>query len=108
MEQWFQIQHLDIERLLAEWRWLCRGRMTLVARTAFGDLFLADELGQISGLDVSMGKVEKVAESETEFRSLLQSTEKRGAWFAESEERGFAGNGLAPGETQCIGFYPPL
>ena len=33
--EWFGVDHLDVERLLAEWRWLCSKPTTLIARNAF-------------------------------------------------------------------------
>jgi hypothetical protein len=40
MEKWFEVDGLEIERLLAEWQWLCPSRFSLVARNVFGELFL--------------------------------------------------------------------
>jgi hypothetical protein len=51
----FDIDHLVAERLLAEWRWLCPVSMELIARNAFGDLFLRNELGSILRLEVAVG-----------------------------------------------------
>jgi hypothetical protein len=61
MEQWFLVDHLDVERLLAGWRWLCPGKMTLVARNAFANLFLRDESDKLFRLDVAVGKLTQVA-----------------------------------------------
>src|SRR5438046_279873 len=58
--------------------------MSLVARDAFGDLFLRDESGQVHHLDVAVGKLQKIAESEAQFREL--AVDKRDEWFAHSEE----------------------
>jgi hypothetical protein len=76
MERWFLVDHLDIERLLSEWRWLCPHRMALVARNAFGDLFLRDDADAVFWLNVAVGKRSKVASSEAEFRELAETTEK--------------------------------
>ncbi len=67
MENWFAVDHLDVERLLVDWRWLCPKRMALVARNAFADLFLQDELGGVFRLDVAVGKLTKVADSAAQF-----------------------------------------
>jgi len=106
MTDWFGVDHLDVERLLAEWRWLCPNPMSLVARNAFGDLFLRDQAGQIHRLDVGIGKLLKVADSEAQFREL--ATSKREEWFAESDEVAAAVKGLKPNLTQCVGFSVPL
>jgi len=106
--RWFRVQHLALERLLTEWRWLCPGRMTLVARSAFGDLFLAETSGQIYRLGVSVGRMERTAGSEAEFASLCELSDWREQWFGETDERNFAAKGLVPGDNQCIAFDIPL
>ena len=108
MEHWFRVQHLDVERLLEQWRWLCPGPKKLVARSVFGDLFLRDESGQVLRLDVSVGKLDKIADSEAEFRDVIEDPQKRDVWFGETDERGFAAKGLSPDVDQCIAFDIPL
>jgi hypothetical protein len=108
MMHWFAVRHLDSIRLLAEWRWLCSGQMTVIARNAFADLFVCDEKGTIFRLDAAGGKLDKVADSEAEFRALAETSEKREEWFAESEEAASVARGLMPDENQCIGFTMPL
>lgn len=107
MQNWFAVEHLDAERLLADWRWLCPEPMTLVARNAFADLFLRDNWGAIYLLDVAVGKLTKLADSENQFRELAATSEKREQWFAEADEEA-AVRGLTPDATQCVGFSTPL
>jgi len=104
----FAVVHLDVERLLAEWRWLCPHPMTLVARNAFGDLFLRDESGKVFQLDVSAGKFAEVARSEAEFHALVQDPAGQEEWIAASAARASAERGLDPDENQCIAFSTPL
>ena len=106
MADWFAVDHLDVERLLAEWRWLCPSPVSLIARDAFGDLFLRDSAGQIYRLDVGIGRLLKVADSEGQFKELAPS--KREEWFAESDEVAAAAKGLTPNANECIGFAVPL
>jgi hypothetical protein len=108
MEEWFLVNHLDVERLLSEWRWLCPGRMALVARSAFGDLFLSDDVGAVFWLNVSVGKLIKVSNSEAHFREIAEASQKREEWFAEGDATAFARQGLTPNLTQCIAFAIPL
>jgi hypothetical protein len=108
MEQWFLVNHLDVERLLSEWRWLCPHRMALVARTAFGDLFLRDQAGAIFWLNTAVGKMTKVSGSEAEFREVAQTSEKRKEWFAEPDLQACARRGLNPTSSQCVGFSVPI
>lgn len=102
------VGHLSVEHLLKEWRWLCPQTMALVARNAFGDLYLRDESGKILRLDVAVGHIQKVADSETEFRELASTKEKREEWFAERDELAAARRGLNPTANQCIAFKIPL
>jgi hypothetical protein len=76
MKQWFLVAHLEVERLLSEWRWLCPHRMALVARTAFGDLFLRNEAGVVFWLNTAVGKVTEVAHSETQFLEMAETRVK--------------------------------
>ncbi len=108
MLKWFAVEHLDVERLLVEWRWLCPKQMTLVARNVFGDLFLRDESGQVFRLDVAVGKLTEAAKSEAQFRELAETLEKREEWFKEADQEAAARRGLDPSATQCIGFSVPL
>ena len=108
MKQWFIVDHLEVERLLSEWRWLCPHRMALVARTAFGDLFLRNEAGVVFWLNTAVGKLTEIAHSETQFLEMAETSEKRNEWFAEPEVQASAMRGLNPTSTQCIGFSVPL
>lgn len=104
----FLVDHLSAERLLKEWRWLCPQAVSLVARSAFGDLYLRDESGRILRLDVAIGQIKEVAESESQFRELASTKEKREEWFAERDELAATRHGLKLGANQCIGFKTPL
>jgi hypothetical protein len=108
MDEWFVVDHLDIERLLSEWRWLCPSEMTLVARAAFGDLFLRDAGGAVFWLNTAIGKLTRVADSEREFCEMVNKSEKRTEWFAEQEVQACAKRGLIPTRYQCIAFSLPL
>jgi hypothetical protein len=103
MQNCFEVDHLDVERLLVEWRWLCNKPMVLVAKNAFADLFLRDELGHIHRLDVAVGTLRKVADSEMQFREMALKRENQEKWFAIANEKAAAARGLEPNEVQCIG-----
>jgi hypothetical protein len=104
----FKVGHLSIDRLMNEWRWLCPQPVALVARAAFGDLFLRDDSGKIFKLDVSVGQLTQVCESEREFWALTATTEKRQEWFREDDVLAAARRGLKPNEGQCIAFKIPV
>ena len=67
--QW-SVGDLDGERLLSDWRWLCPQKVTLIARNAYGDLFLRDQSGRVFWLDVAGGTLLQVADSEEQFFAL--------------------------------------
>jgi hypothetical protein len=102
------VDDLDAERLLADWRWLCPLNVTIVDRNAYGDLFLRDEGGRVFRLNVAIGNLSLIAESEAQFLVLCQDADNREEWFAESDTRAAAERGLTPGPSQCIGFSVPL
>ncbi|HZR28158.1 MAG TPA: hypothetical protein VFA71_05210 [Terriglobales bacterium] len=108
MDRFFNVGDLSVERLLTDWRWLCPEPVTLVARNAFGDLFLRVESGKVFKLDISTGQRMELAESEEKFRVLAATEEKRQQWFAEQDELAAAKQGLRPNAYQCIGFKTPL
>jgi hypothetical protein len=104
----FPVDHLDVNRLLTEWRWLCPEPMTLVARNVFGDLFLADIDGRVFWLQSAFGKLIEIAPSEENFHEMLKADSTREEWFAETDARAAAKNGLAPDALHCIGFKIPV
>ncbi|MFY9854991.1 MAG: hypothetical protein WAK26_14035 [Terracidiphilus sp.] len=108
MLNWWDVEQFDVEKLLATWRWLCPQKLTLLARNAFGDLFLQDDAGSVFCLNVSGGTFTKIASSYSQFVELAGQSEKREDWFAECDERTAAARGLTPRSDQCIGFEIPV
>ena len=108
MERHFRVSHLSVERLLTEWRWLCPQAVSLIARNAFGDLFLRNDSGTILKLDIAVGRIEKVAESEAMFREFATTVESRKKWFVEDDEMALVARGLKTNENQCIAFKVPI
>jgi hypothetical protein len=107
MERGFEVDGLESERLLAEWRWLCSSRLSLIARNVFGELFLEDETGSIFWLNTTTGRLNRVSNSHSEFLEMAETTEKRKEWFVEQEALTYSQRGLVPSSTQCIGFGVP-
>lgn len=104
----FNVEHLSLERLIGEWRWLCNMQLSLIARNIFGDLFLLDDVGRVWRLDVGSGQIIQVAESASQFRTLAETREKQVEWFAVDVEQDFAAKGLIPGSEECIAFRIPV
>jgi hypothetical protein len=108
MESYFNVGELSAERLLAEWRWLCPAPVKIIARSAFGDLFLQTESGTVSKLDVSTGQIIEVAETIDQFLLATEMPHKRRELFVEDDEEAAARLGIVPGTMECIGFKTPL
>ena len=49
-----------------------------------------------------------MADSESQFRELAGTNEKRAEWFAEPDELSASAKGLMPNANECIGFSIPL
>ena len=108
MGQVFDVDQLDVSRLLEQWRWLCGESVTLVARNGFGDMFLRTNERKILWLNVGGGTLTEIAESELGFEHSLAESAKRELWFAEQQLAAFAERGLKPNDLQCVGFKTPV
>jgi len=108
MDRIFDIASISVERLMQGWRWLYPDPVTLLARSAFGDLFLRTESGEVLKLNVSVGQITEIARSEEEFRRLAGTEERLQEWFARADEIAAAQRGLIPNSQQCIAFKIPL
>jgi hypothetical protein len=102
------IDRLSQIELLADWKWLLKGSYVMIAMNNFGDIFLRQSTGEIRLLRVGSGDLEKIADSQAEFQSLVAEKEKQREWFAlelltEIEREGMT---LAPG--QCFSLKKPL
>ena len=85
MERVFDVDQLDVGRLLEQWRWLCGQFVTLVARNGFGDMFLRTNDGKILWLNVRGGTLTEIARSELDFEHSLAEAANRELWFAERQ-----------------------
>lgn len=47
VEKWFQVDNLEVKRLLSEWQWNCPYQMSLLAGNVFGELFPLDKTGSV-------------------------------------------------------------
>lgn len=95
--------------ILSDWRWLVGEEAEIVLIGSLGDLFLRDGSGQVLWLDQGSGRLSVIAESEEEFRGLLQQPEQVNEWFLPQMvgDLLLLGRELAPGE--CFGYkLPPM
>ncbi len=105
---YFAVQHLDLDRLLTNWRWLWPKASALVARSAFGDLFLEGEDGTIWKLDVHGGEIGEIAKDRVIYEEGTRDPLLLEEWFSASDERTASERGLVPGPEQCIAFGIPI
>jgi len=87
---------------------LCPVPFELVARNAFGDLFLRDTDGKVNWLDVAGGELKKVADLDSAFWEAIECDGIPELAELEADARGFDLMGLSPATDQCIGFKMPL
>jgi hypothetical protein len=107
-ERSFNVEGLDVNRLLEQWRWLSTDPMTLVARNVFGDMFFRTTKGKILWLNVGDGTLSEIAESRSGFQHCLAEPANCELCFAELQLAAFAEKGLKPNDLQCIGFKTPV
>lgn len=103
-----KIDHLPLESMLSDWRWLVPPEFTPVLMTAFGDVFLCDVSGAVHFLDSKSGTFEKVADSQGAFERLCEAPMHQRSWFSDfllAELRKTHGE-LAIGE--CYSCKTPL
>lgn len=76
-------KHLNRETLLEDWVWLIGKRKLPILLAAAGDAFVQDaDDGTIHILDVAAGKSGVVAESASEFQSLISDREFVGKYLS--------------------------
>jgi hypothetical protein len=75
------IEQVNVERLIEDWRWLTGKDKTPIIVSSIGDLFLQDTNGGIYWLNVGEGKLSRVADSADEFEKKLKDDGQVREWF---------------------------
>jgi hypothetical protein len=73
---------VDLEGLLAEWRWLVDESYHPVVISALGDLILRHDAGRIFWLNAGWGSLNEVAPSVEEFKQRMVQLENAQQWFS--------------------------
>ncbi len=97
------------EALLADWRWLVGDDVQIILVSALGDLFLADQAGNILWLDVGVARLTQIAASREEFLQFMQQPANANEWFIPNliGDLITAGQQLTAG--QCYSYkVPPM
>lgn len=91
--------------MLDEWRWLIGGQQfSIVAVTAMGSVFVADEEGIVQFLDTTEGQFTRVAESREKFESLFDSADNRRWLLWSFFVRELLHDGVVLRKGQCYGW----
>jgi hypothetical protein len=69
------------DRLTEDWTWLIGTDKKVILVSTIGDMFLANDNGNIYWLDVGQGKIELVAADKIEFEKKLTDIEQVNEWF---------------------------
>jgi hypothetical protein len=80
-ELFVSLDGLNIEQLLAEWRWLVPETMKPLWLNSFGDWMLEAPDGQIHFLDLLEGAFNCIAPSKRILHEMLQEEENRNRWL---------------------------
>jgi hypothetical protein len=75
------VENLSVDELLEDWMWLLKKPFSIIAMNNFGDMFLQNENGEIYFLELSAGRLAKVAKSLSEFQRLSSDTDNQNCWF---------------------------
>jgi hypothetical protein len=108
MYPYFDVDGLSVERLLEEWRWLCPGKLRLVAVDAFADLFFEGSDCAVNRLDTTIGRFDRIAGSVEEFVRLTERSENRKKWFCEDVAIALAEQRFDPAKGKCIAYKTPI
>jgi hypothetical protein len=108
MYPYFDVDGLSVNKLLSEWRWLCPGHFRLIAVSAFGELFLEDNVGAIHWLETAIARMSRVADTRDQFYEVIQRPEYRREWFGEDVALALAQQGFRPSNGFCVGYKTPI
>ena len=100
-------EHLDRERLLADWRWLTGTSKLPVLLAAIGDAFLQDHDGSVHFLDTSAGELERAAGDAVSFGTMLRDPAFVTEHFAVDVVAELRANGLLLEPGQIYSFEQP-
>lgn len=104
-----EVQPVDILRAIDGWKWLSLAGLTVIATSAFGELFLLDNAGTVFQIDTIDGSLRKVATSIRELVAMLDSPQVRDDLLFEGLIAGTRNKGLILESGECYDFeIPPI
>jgi hypothetical protein len=101
------LEGLNKDDLLSEWRWLLGDATQLFMVSSCGDMFLSDLQGHVFWLDSGTGQLHQIASHTAEFDTLRQQRQNADQWFMPQlvGDLMAAGVTLRPGE--CYSYKKP-
>ena len=104
------IPAVDIHRAIDRWNWMSLSGLTVIAVSAFGEVFLRDGTGAVFQIDTIEGRLLKVASSTRALTAMLQDPQTRderllGGLVIGARNRGLI---LEPGECYDFKIAPIL
>ncbi|MEM7664365.1 MAG: T6SS immunity protein Tdi1 domain-containing protein [Pseudomonadota bacterium] len=99
-----EIPPQDVLRALDAWAWLPLAGLTVIAVSAFGEVFFRDDVGAIHQIDTIEGKLSKVASSLAELTVSLEDIEVRDSLLFEGLVIGARDRRLILEEGECYDF----
>ncbi|WP_298466727.1 T6SS immunity protein Tdi1 domain-containing protein [uncultured Erythrobacter sp.] len=105
-EFFIKVSAAKIDGVMGDWGDL-KPAGTVIAVTAFGDLFVTDADGNVAMLDTIEGKLNPVAESPEQLLALLEDEQKQDELLLAGFVLGARSDGKTLGEGECYDFTPP-
>jgi hypothetical protein len=96
-----------MDRLLADWRWLCTEEYELLDINDFGDLFLKTPDNSVLMLDLQSGTATRISSSAREFANACSVPENRKEWYFEDLALEFRRRGFVLAVGQVFGYKTP-
>ena len=94
---------------LNSWKWLQLRQVTVVAVSAFGEVFFRDAGGAIHQIDTIQGRLTRVADSLSHFRAMLQDADTRDQLLLARLVMDARQHGLLLAACECYDFrLPPV
>jgi hypothetical protein len=95
-----------LELSVDAWRWKIGQPAKILLITLFGDMFFTNSTGEVLWLNTGTGEIQKVANSEDEFRNLLQ-TDAAELWLLPELVRDLEAAGKVIAPQQCYTLITP-
>jgi len=98
----------DVDEALGTWRWLVPQPLKSLVLTAFGDLFLVAQNGEVLFLDTAAGTCGKAADSVADWESKILNAELIDRWFMPALLRQLHQEGRYLSQGECYDATHPI